>query len=100
MILTINTQDTKQVIVGIKGDSVDDQLVDSNQYGSQILLPMIESLLKKHGLLWTDLSGVEVTTGPGSFVGLRVGATVAQTLGYVLAIPVNGQKNKPINLIY
>ena len=57
---------------------------------SQMVLPMIEQILAEHKLKPTDLTAINVTTGPGSFTGLRVGATVANTLGYLLDIPVNG----------
>jgi tRNA threonylcarbamoyladenosine biosynthesis protein TsaB len=59
---------------------------------SQMVLPMIEELLAQYKLKITDIKAITVATGPGSFTGLRVGATVANTLGYLLNIPVNGKK--------
>ena len=59
---------------------------------SQTVLPMIEELLLAHGLKLTDITAFTVETGPGSFTGLRVGATVANALGHLLNIPVNGKK--------
>ena len=59
---------------------------------SQTVLPMIEELLLAHGLKLTDITAITVETGPGSFTGLRVGATVANALGHLLNIPVNGKK--------
>jgi tRNA threonylcarbamoyladenosine biosynthesis protein TsaB len=54
------------------------------------LLPLIEELLNEAGLPLQDLAGVAVTSGPGSFTGLRIGLTVAKTLAQVLDIPVVG----------
>jgi len=59
---------------------------------SQMVLLLIEALLSEHNLKLSDVTEITVVTGPGSFTGLRVGATVANTLGYLLNIPVNGEK--------
>lgn len=101
MTLYINAKDPKVVIVGLKkGAKMVAKLTEVNQYGSQVLLPLIIKILKKNKLNFKDLSGIEVETGPGSFTGLRVGVSVAQALGYALNIPVNGHLNKALNLIY
>jgi len=59
---------------------------------SQMVLPLIEELLRENNLTFTDITEITVTTGPGSFTGLRVGATVANALGYLLDVPVNGKR--------
>lgn len=93
MIILINTKDQKSVEVSLKKDGeVVDTLSEQNEYGSQVLLPLIEKVLKKNNLEFKDLTGIEVETGPGSFVGLRVGVSVANALGFALGIPVNGKK--------
>lgn len=62
---------------------------------SQVVLPMIEELLKKGNKKITDITEIEVFVGPGSFTGLRVGVSIANALGYALKIPVNGKKVYP-----
>ena|SRR5216684_88173 len=62
------------------------------KFGSQVLLNMIEEILKKGDIKMKDLDGIEVNTGPGSFTGLRVGVSVANALGFSLGIPVNGKE--------
>ncbi|MGQ9556374.1 MAG: tRNA (adenosine(37)-N6)-threonylcarbamoyltransferase complex dimerization subunit type 1 TsaB [Desulfurispora sp.] len=52
--------------------------------------PMIKSALSGAGLQMTDLQGLAVSSGPGSFTGLRIGLAVAKTLGQVLNIPLCG----------
>ena len=59
---------------------------------SQMVLLLIEALLSEHNLKLSDVTEITVVTGPGSFTGLRVGATVANALGYLLNILVNGKK--------
>lgn len=93
MILYINTKDQKQVKVALKEKrKVVESLSEENEYGSQVLIPLIDKLLKKCNLDYKLLSGIELETGPGSFTGLRVGVSVANALGYSLNIPVNGKK--------
>ncbi len=93
MILHIDTKDQKHVEVSLKKDGkVVKSLSEENEYGSQVLLPLIGKILKENRLEYKDLDGIEVETGPGSFTGLRVGVSVANALGFSLSIPVNGKK--------
>lgn len=93
MILYIKTSDQKVVKVSLKrAGTVVKSLSQKNQFGSQVLLPLIEKLLKQEKLDYQDLKGIEVETGPGSFTGLRVGVSVANALAFALGIPVNGKK--------
>lgn len=57
---------------------------------SRELLGCIETLLVEKGLDWTDVQGVMAYKGPGSFTGLRIGVTVANTLAYALGVPLVG----------
>lgn len=97
MILNINTREQKIVRVSLKKDlpagrQVVKCLKEENEYGSQVLLPLISKLLDQEKMIFKDLDGIEVETGPGSFTGLRVGVSVANALGFSLNIPVNGKK--------
>ncbi len=49
---------------------------------------MIEELLKKHALSFEDLSAVAVSSGPGSYTGLRIGTSMAKGLCYALDKPL------------
>ncbi|MBI3485341.1 tRNA (adenosine(37)-N6)-threonylcarbamoyltransferase complex dimerization subunit type 1 TsaB [Candidatus Daviesbacteria bacterium] len=100
MILYINTKDQKSIEVKLKKDAkIIDQLSDQNEWGSQVLLPLIQKLLKKNSLEFKDLKAIEVETGPGSFTGLKVGVAVANALAFSLKIPVNN-KEIETDLIY
>lgn len=99
MILHINTKDQKQVTVSLKDKGkVVKSLSEENEYGSQVLLPLILKLLqttrfaKRANYSLQTLEGIEVETGPGSFTGVRVGVSVANALGFSLGIPINGKK--------
>ncbi len=54
----------------------------SDQRTAQALLPTLRKLLDRCGWKPCDLELVCVTTGPGSFTGLRLGITTAKTLAY------------------
>lgn len=101
MVLYINTSDQKVIEVALKkGGEVMDKITEENEYGSQVLLPSIVKILQHQVLDFSDLDGVEVEEGPGSFTGLRVGASVGQALAFALGIPINGKVGKPIKLRY
>jgi len=92
MILLIDTSSNKEVKVGLEIDGKEHMVnkpLDTRK--AQAVLPMIEELLKKHKLELKDISEIKVNPGPGSFTGVRVGATIANTLGFLLKIPVNGK---------
>ncbi|HEX8226839.1 MAG TPA: tRNA (adenosine(37)-N6)-threonylcarbamoyltransferase complex dimerization subunit type 1 TsaB [Candidatus Saccharimonadales bacterium] len=48
----------------------------------------VKELLDAQGLTLTDLEGVCVYQGPGSFTGLRIGLSVTNALAYSLEIPI------------
>ncbi len=54
------------------------------------LLGKIEELLATQSKTPQDLTGVVIFQGPGSFTGLRIGVTVANTLAYSMEIPIVG----------
>src|SRR5436190_13965031 len=48
----------------------------------------ISEVLNEANLRTTDLSAIAVSRGPGSFTGLRIGASTAKGLSYGLQIPL------------
>lgn len=91
--LLIDTSNNKEIIVGLEINGEKDVITQTaDLWKSQAVLPLITQLLDKHSLKLSDINEISVNEGPGSFTGLRVGVTIANTLGTFLAIPVNGRK--------
>jgi tRNA threonylcarbamoyl adenosine modification protein YeaZ len=57
---------------------------------AEALMPLIKRVMAGARLAFTDLDRIAVTTGPGSFTGLRVGVAAARGLGLAAAKPVVG----------
>ena len=62
------------------------------------LLQFIHDKLTENGKTWQDISEITFMSGPGSFTGLRIGATVVNTLASELNIPLYDHtgKKRPI----
>lgn len=92
-ILTIDASDNKKITVWLEVDGDKSKLIeDSTILRSELTLPSIDKLLKARKIDVHEINEVKVNKGPGSFTGLRVGVSIANTLGFLLKIPVNGKK--------
>lgn len=58
------------------------------QKTSSILVFAIKDVLEGVGLKLSDLDGIAVSIGPGSFTGLRIGLGVAKGLSYATSLPL------------
>jgi len=54
----------------------------ADERSARSLLPCLKAMLDEHGWRPTDVEMVGVTTGPGSFTGLRIGVVTAKTFAY------------------
>jgi tRNA threonylcarbamoyladenosine biosynthesis protein TsaB len=57
---------------------------------AEALMPLIGRVIAASGIAFTDLDRVAVTTGPGSFTGLRVGLSAARGIALAANIPAVG----------
>jgi tRNA threonylcarbamoyladenosine biosynthesis protein TsaB len=96
-ILFIDTSSIDTAKIAIENDGLRfEKTSESRVMKSQMVLPLIENIVREHHLHLTDITAIEVVMGPGSYTGLRVGATVANALALLLNIPVNGKKSLAI----
>lgn len=54
------------------------------------MLDFLHQQLAAHNLTFTDVKGIGVFRGPGSFTGLRIGMTVLNTWARAQGIPIVG----------
>ena len=57
---------------------------------AEALMPLIARVIKESGIAFSSLDRIAVTTGPGSFTGLRVGLSAARGIGLAASKPVVG----------
>jgi len=84
MKLYIDTSSSERIIIMLGEKQFE---TDSKRDRSQALLPFIVETLRLEGIGLKHISEVEVNTGPGSFTGLRVGASVGNALAWALKVP-------------
>ena len=63
------------------------------------LLKFIHDKLAENGKDFKDLTEITFMSGPGSFTGLRIGATVVNTLASELNIPLKNHHGETVKII-
>jgi len=57
---------------------------------TEVLFPFIEEVLENGKCKISDINGVVLSIGPGSYTGLRIGTSAAKGICYALNIPLIG----------
>jgi len=89
MILLLDTSTPFCQLTLIEGEWRSDDRWEANRDLAKGLLGYLHDKLGDK--TWTDLTGLGVYKGPGSFTGLRIGLTVLNTLADSLHIPIIGE---------
>lgn len=83
--LAINTASSVTSIALLSGNEIlGEKSWPSHNNEAAKLMPEIDTLLKQFEYKFSDLEGVLAICGPGSFTGLRIGVTTANTIAYLL----------------
>ena len=89
-LLAIDTAAPRLQLALLIGDRADIVVEDMTQGQAERIFPAIDELLARNRITYADLTRIAVTTGPGSFTGLRIGLSAARGLGLALKVPVIG----------
>ena len=91
LIITFRT-DKPEAEIGLYDDTMQlaYEVWTAHRVLAETIHDKLKTLLKQHGKHLSDVGGIVVFKGPGSFTGLRIGITVANTLAYALHVPIIG----------
>lgn len=67
---------------------LDESIAETEMSHASALMPLIDGLIVRHKLSPADLSAVAVSSGPGSYTGLRIGVSTAKGICYSINIPL------------
>lgn len=89
LLLSLETAtDVCAVAVSRDGRLLAELILDEPRRHAERLVAMVDEVLAKAGLGPADLSAVAISAGPGSYTGLRIGASTAKGLAFALSIPL------------
>ncbi len=89
MILCLETSAKAcSVAISSEGQTLVHKIEEGEWRHSQIITLLIQDVLTTQSVHLSDLHAVAVSQGPGSYTGLRVGASCAKGLCYALDIPL------------
>ena len=88
--LGIDTSTGVTAALARPGHVLASRAVSATNVHAEQLMPLVSEVVAESGHVLADLAGIVVGVGPGPFTGLRVGIVTAQTLAYVLDVPVRG----------
>lgn len=88
-ILQIETATTScSVALARDGKLVDFKQINARNIHAEVITLYIDELLKNQSLGYSDLDAIAVSSGPGSYTGLRIGVSTAKGLCFALDKPL------------
>ena len=81
-LLALDTSSVACSVAVQLGDAVFERHEEQPREHTQLLMPMIRSVLEEAEIALSELDGIVLGNGPGSFIGMRIAASVAQGLAH------------------
>ena len=82
-LLALDTAFEACLVGVVDGDRVVTRSIDAGRTHAEHLMGLIAEAMSEAGLAFGDLDRIAVTTGPGSFTGVRIGIAAARGLALV-----------------
>ena len=95
-IFIIDTSDSDKIFLVLfkEGFLLNQKCIDSENRATDKLIGKIDNFLTGNNLGIKDIDLIGAVLGPGSYTGLKIGLTIANTLAWALNIPVAGMNKK------
>jgi tRNA threonylcarbamoyladenosine biosynthesis protein TsaB len=81
-LLAIDTSSVACSVAVQNGDQFVERHEEQAREHTRLLMPMIREALDEAGITTADLDAIVLGNGPGSFIGMRIAASVAQGLAH------------------
>lgn len=92
-LLAIDTATERcSVALRLDGQAIE-RVSDQPRVAADLVLPMVEAVLKEAGVRLADLDGIAYGRGPGAFTGVRIGVGVVQGLAFGAGLQTVGISN-------
>lgn len=89
LILQIETSTTScSVALAQNGKVLSHKSINQRNIHAEVITVFIDEILAENGLNFTELDAVAVSSGPGSYTGLRIGVSTAKGLCFSLDKPL------------
>ncbi len=88
MIKILLDSSTSYLCVGVcNNDCLIDKIeYESWQNQSEMMVPELDKIMKKHNISRQDIDGVIVAIGPGSYTGVRIALSCAKVIAFALSV--------------
>lgn len=87
-ILSLDTSTSACSVALWQDEKITEKFQLAPRQQAELILPMVAALLKENQVALTDLDAIAFGRGPGSFMGIRLAASVAQGLSLGLDLPI------------
>ena len=81
-LLAVDTSSLACSVALLVDETVSERHEEQAREHTRLLVPMMRELLHESGLRSEDLDAIVLGNGPGSFIGMRIAASVAQGLAF------------------